>query len=121
MYQIGSKLGVNMLLYTHVGVYYGEGMVFHNHWKNGAEIIPLEQFCNGKKVDVLEQGVQNVNQFWMRVQQILASRTPYSFISNNCEHAVSYAREGVTASPQLAFYGAVGLITLGLGLVRYGK
>lgn len=121
MYPIGSKLGVNELFYKHVGAYCGEGMVFHNHWKNGAEIIPLQQFSNGKKVHMLDQGVQDIGEFWHRVRQLLAHRKSYNLVTNNCEHSASYVRDGVATSPQLIFFGAVSLIALGIGVSRYSR
>lgn len=113
MYSIGTKLGVSELFYTHVGAYYGNGMVFHNHWKNGAEIISLEEFANLKTIAVLEPGVADQYAFFIRVQQALAAPRAFNFVTNNCEHATSLVRSGVASSPQLAFYGALGLIALG--------
>ncbi len=122
MYSIGTKLGVNELFYTHVGAYYGNGMVFHNHWKNGAEIISLEEFTNGKTIAVLETGVVDQYSFFIRVQQALSAPRPFNFMTNNCEHAASLVRSGVASSPQLAFYGVLGLVALGaLALSRGGS
>lgn len=121
MYPIGTKLGVDELFYTHVGTYYGDGMVFHNHWRSGAEIIPLNQFLNNKEVRVLSHGVQNAYAFFVRVQNVLRARKPYHALTNNCEHVASYVRDGIASSPQAAFWGAAGLIAIGIGLSRYAK
>ncbi|GMU68254.1 MAG: hypothetical protein AMXMBFR37_05870 [Steroidobacteraceae bacterium] len=113
MYPIGTKLGVSELFYTHVGAYYGNGKVFHNHWKNGAEIISMEEFASGKTITVLEQGVADQYAFFIRVQQALSAPRPFNFLTNNCEHATSLVRSGVAASPQVTFYGVLGLVALG--------
>lgn len=107
MYPIGAKLGVGEFFYTHVGRYMGDGKIFHNHWKNDAEIITFDQFANGKKVEVLDQGVQSPQEFMRRVQHVLASGKPYHLLTNNCEHAASYVSSGVASSPQLVFYGLI--------------
>jgi len=121
MYPIGTKLGVSEFFYTHVGRYVGNGMVFHNHWRNGAEIITLAEFMNGKKVMVLDHGVQNIHTFLARVQEVLSARKQYHAFTNNCEHAVSYVRDGIAKSPQAVFWGISGLIALGVGLARSTK
>ena len=121
MYSIGTELGVNELFYTHVGTYCGNGRVFHNHWKNGAEIISLQQFSNGKKIVVRASGVDDVPAFFNRVQRALANPRPYNFVNNNCEHAASHAREGVASSPQLVFYGVLGLFAGACLLARSAK
>lgn len=121
MYSIGTKLGINEFFYMHVGTYWGNGLVFHHHWRNGPEIISLETFSNGKQITVLEQGVANIIAYRDRVQRVLASRNPYHIIKNNCEHAASYVRKGIASSPQLAFYGVLALTVGGYFLLRKAK
>lgn len=122
MYSIGTKLGVKEFFYTHVGAYCGNGMVFHNHWKNGAEIISLAEFSNGKEITVLEPGVADQYAFFIRVQQAVSVPRAFNFMSNNCEHAASLVRSGVASSPQLVFYGVLGLVALGaLAMSRGGS
>lgn len=113
MYAIGTALGVKEFFYTHVGTYYGNGMVFHNHWRNGAEILSLEKFSNGKEITVLSGGVSDIYGFLARVQEVLSQKREFSLFANNCEHAVSFAREGEAYSPQLASYGLIGLVGIG--------
>jgi hypothetical protein len=97
-------------------------MVFHNHWKNGAEIVSLAEFSNGKEILVLELGVADQYAFFIRVQQALSVPPAFNFLSNNCEHATSLVRSGVASSPQLAFYGLLGLVALGaLAISRGGS
>ena len=114
MYAIGTMFGVSEMLYTHIGRYYGNGLVFHNHWKNGAEIISLEEFSKGKSIAVLDVGVDDVSGFYRRVQQVLSNPRPYNFLTNNCEHAASFVRGGIAASPQIEFYGLAGLLAVGI-------
>lgn len=121
MYQVGTKLGVSEFFYTHVGRYVGNGMVFHNHWRNGAEIIPLSQFRNGKKVMVMDQGVVDRHAFLSRVQQAIKSGKPYNLLTNNCEHTASLVSTGIPSSPQLACYGILSLIAIGIGMSQSAK
>ena len=74
MYAIGTMFGVSEVFYTHIGRYYGNGLVFHNHWKNGAEIISLEEFSKGKSISVLDVGVDDVSGFYRRVEK----KTPFA-------------------------------------------
>lgn len=113
MYPIGTKLGVSEFLYNHIGSYYGNGLVFHNHWRNGPEIVSLQDYSMGREITVLASGVDDVSAFFSRVQHTLTNPQPYSFVSNNCEHSASYVREGVASSPQFAFYGIFGLFVVG--------
>jgi len=121
MYAIGTELGVKELFYTHVGTYLGNGRVFHNHWKNGVEIVSLHEFSNGKKIVVRTSGVDDVPAFYNRAGRALANPHPYNFLNNNCEHAASLAREGVESSPQLAVYGVLGLFAGTFLLIRGAK
>lgn len=121
MYAIGTKLGVKEFFYTHVGSYYGSGRVFHHHWKNGPEIVSLEEFAKGRQVIVLDGAVDDEPAYYRRVNQLLANPKPYA-VFNNCEHADSYVRTGVAASPQLQAVVALGvLVIVGVALVRGAK
>jgi hypothetical protein len=113
MYPIGAKLEVKEFFYTHVGTYIGNGLVFHNHWKNDYEVIPHQQFANGKSITVTEGGVSDIHALLNRVQYALDNPRPYNFLNNNCEHATSYVRNGAASSPQVAFWGAVALLVVG--------
>jgi len=113
MYHVGTKLGVKEFFYTHVGRHYGNGMVFHNYWRNGAELITLKQFSNGKEIVELDSGVDDTFVFYNRVQRMLDNQKQYSLTSYNCEHAESYAGNGVAKSPQLMLYGLLGLCAVG--------
>jgi hypothetical protein len=119
MYRVGDKLGVDESIYTHVGVFLGNGRVFHNHWRYGAEIITIEAFCNGKEIRILSRGIHNTFEFEKRVKHLLMARKPYDFLVNNCEHAVTYVLYGAAKSPQIAFYGVACLIALGIAWSRY--
>lgn len=121
MYPIGIKLGVSELFYTHVGRYIGNGQVIHNHWRNGTEIISLQTFANGKKVKMLDQGVQSSHEFLYRVQQVLTNRKPYHLLNNNCEHTASYIGTGTASSPQIALYGCLALLAGGYLLSRSAR
>lgn len=108
---IGAKIGVSELLYTHTGVNLGNGQVFHNHWRNGAEIITADQFSNGKKIMVLSDGCKDLVSLHHRMRELLTARRPYDAFLFNCEHAASYVCDGVASSPQLKAFG----IALGIG------
>ena len=111
MYPIGSKLGVKNLLYTHVGAYMGNDMVFHNNRKNGVELIPLQQFSNGKRVTLTADGVADIDAFLGRVRYALGNPRPYNLLNYNCEHATSYVRDGVAFSSQV-FFGGLALLAV---------
>ncbi len=110
MYAIGTKLGVSEFFYTHVGRYIGNDQVIHNHWRNGVEIISLQDFSIGKTVKVMDQGVQSRHEFMERVHNVLRSQKSYHLLNNNCEHTASYVSTGTASSPQLAFYGGLAML-----------
>lgn len=107
MYLIGSELSVPQYFYEHVGVYVGNGRVFHNHPVRGEELVSLNDFATGRKITVRRPGVSDVSGFFHRVREARAKPTPYRFLTNNCEHTVSKLRTGVARSPQVQFWGCM--------------
>jgi hypothetical protein len=121
MIPVGAKISVTEGFYAHVGVHLGNGRVFHHHWRNGTEIIPLQGFANGNKVSVLTQGMPNTHALMYRAQQLLSVRRPYNLWNYNCEHAASFVRDGVASSPQLAAYGLAAFCLGGLLLLSRSR
>ena len=115
---IGSKLGVPKWLFTHVGTYHGNNMVFQNSPENGAEIVSMEKFSGGRSIQVRSGGVVDIPGYYLRVRQILAEQRPYDSMANNCEHTASFVRSGVPCSPQLQI--SVGLAIIA-GLVLWNR
>ena len=103
--EIGSLLAINKGLYDHVSAYLGNGTVIQNHPSKGIEIVSLHQFAQGKNIQLLESGVDNVVDFLSRVQSLLADPNRYNIFKNNCEHTVSWLRTGISESPQLSRWG----------------
>ena len=121
MYAIGTLLGVRGFPITHVGVYLGNGMVFHNHWRNNAEIISLHKFSNGRNIFVLENGTVDVGSFLVRLQQVILQSRSYNALTNNCEHAASYVRVGEAHSAQLASFVVVAFIGISIWALSVRK
>ncbi len=113
-YELGDFLVIRKSCYSHFGTYHGNGMVFHNHCKNGAEIVTLEEFSNGMGIERLANGVDDVFRYHARVQLLLFQRRPYNVLTNNCEHAATFVRGGKSHSQQIDFIGFLGLIGFGL-------
>lgn len=114
MYAMGTMLGVKGFPFTHVGVYLGNGMIFHNHWRNNAEIISLHKFSNGKEILILENGIDDVESFLARLQQVILRPRSYNALTNNCEHTASYVRVGEAHSVQLASFVVAAFIGISI-------
>lgn len=106
MYKLGSELEVDKGLFKHKASYVGHGHVVHNHPDTGEEIAKIEKFSKGRKIVLVKNGVEDINGFFERVHEVMASPKAYNPFSNNCEHTVSKVRTGKAVSPQLVGWGA---------------
>lgn len=112
MYEIGSILSVRKDFYRHVGVYAGEGMVFHNHPDSGQRLVTLEQFAGGRKIKIRKAGVGDKQAFFSRLQHAESQPNSYNVFRRNCEHTASTLRSGKANSPQLWFYTGISVLAL---------
>lgn len=120
MYQFGSVLSVPKGLFYHKGMYVGEGLVFHNHPSSGERLVSLSHFSQGRPVTVDEEGVSEPIIVMSRLKNSLARPSPYKFFKN-CEQTVSKLRTGVSCSPQLRFFGLLGVIGLAAITISFLK
>lgn len=117
MYEIGSVLSVRKDFYRHVGVYAGQGMVFHNHPSSGQKLVTLEEFSSGRRIKVKKQGVADQHAFWSRLRDAESHPSSYNLFLRNCEHTASSLRKGSAKSPQLWLYSGISVLALGASLV----
>jgi hypothetical protein len=117
MYEIGSVLSVRKDFYRHVGVYAGDGMVFHNHPNSGQQLVSIDQFSGGRKIRVKKAGALDKQAFVQRLQQAQQQPNSYNLFLRNCEHTASTLRSGSANSPQLWLYSGMSVLILAGSLV----
>lgn len=105
-------------LVKHVGVYLGNGRVFHNLPGRGEHVSSLAEFAAGQPVTVVQEGTGvNLLQLNWRVNERLSNPKAYHTTDYNCEHAASYVLTGQTESPQLQGWAILGAAAVALALL----
>jgi hypothetical protein len=112
MYELGSILSVRKDFYRHVGVYAGNGMVFHNHPDSGQQLVTLDHFAGGRKIKLRKTGVDDKQAFLLRLQQAQQQPNSYNLLRRNCEHTASTLRGGNPSSPQLWLYAGISALAV---------
>lgn len=105
-------------LVKHVGVYIGNGLVFHNLPGRGEHVSSLTEFAAGQQITIIPSPVSvNLLQLNWRVQERLNSPKGYDPLDYNCEHAAHYVLTGQLDSPQLQGWAVLGAAALTIALL----
>lgn len=111
-FQPGDHLVVSRHLYTHHGVYAGDGWVVHKDF-GPVRLESLQTFGAGAKVRVCPPGTDDFPAATILARAVSRlGEDRYDLFSDNCEHFVRWCRNGKAASPQVT----AGLRALGVGL-----
>ncbi len=108
MPKIGDHLKSSRGIYTHHGLYVGDGRVIHySGLSDGMQSGPIEEvslatFCAGYDYEI----VKHENRKYTREQSVNRARSrlgenAYSLTGNNCEHFVNWCIEGDHQSNQV--------------------
>jgi len=95
------------LLYSHHGIYTGEGTVIHfkgeDKEKQDPEVIltEIENFLSGGKLRIRDYKKRLSHSESFRNAQDLLSEKGYSLPGNNCEHFATYCATGKKKSKQV--------------------
>ena len=107
------------LLYSHHGIYSGEGTVIHFKGavreKKDPIVIKtdLENFLNGGKLKRRNYKKRLLHDETLRIAEDHLSKKGYSLAFNNCEHFASYCATGKKRSAQVRnVVGGIATITL---------
>jgi cell wall-associated NlpC family hydrolase len=111
-YQPGDHLVVSRHVYTHHGVYAGDGWVVHKDF-GPVRLESLRTFGDGAKIRVCppQDGDFPAATVLARAVSRLGEDR-YDLLSDNCEHFVRWCRNGKADSPQIT----AGLRALGVAL-----
>lgn len=111
-FQPGDHLVVSRGLYTHHGVYAGDGWVVHKDF-GPVRLESLATFGDGHKIRVCppKDGDFPAATILTRAVSRLGEDR-YDLLFDNCEHFVRWCRNGKAASPQVT----AGLRALGVGI-----
>ena len=104
----GDHLKSSRGIYTHHGIYVGDGRVIHYAGLSGGmqsgpiEEVSLESFCSGYGYEI----VNHENRKYTREQSVSRARSrlgenAYSVTGNNCEHFVNWCIDGDHKSSQV--------------------
>lgn len=112
-FQPGDHLVVSRHLYTHHGIYAGDGWVVHKDF-GPVRLDPLRGFARGSKIRVrpAQPGDFPGPTVLARAVSRLGENR-YDLLFDNCEHFVRWCRAGTAESPQVA----AGMGAVGIGLL----
>lgn len=99
---------------SHVGVWVGDGAVFHNAPDRGEHVSSLADFAQGQPLRV-EPKNTDATIVVARVRSKLVRPQSYDLVTNNCEHSANAVVSGFAFSNQLrvaAFVAAAGVLYL---------
>lgn len=88
---------------NHTGVAISPNRVLHNTPEKGEHVSTLEEFSQGKQVEVQRTGADPLA-VSQRAQKVLANPQKYDPISRNCEHTANEVAQGRAKSPQAIFW-----------------
>jgi hypothetical protein len=110
---LAAHLVTPRALYTHHGIYVGEGRVIHYaglayRWRRGpVEDVPLERFAHGHGIRVRsDPACFDPRAVVERARSRLGERR-YRLLTNNCEHFCSWALRDESRSSQVDLLRAV--------------
>lgn len=102
LYNIGDHLIVERTMYTHHGLYAGNGKVIENLLTHGIVYVSLEDFSAGAPINIRKHPCPRFNgiEALHRAQSRLGEHN-YNLVTFNCEHFVNWCIEGVEVSRQV--------------------
>jgi len=113
LYKSGDILKRRKALITkHVGIYLGDGFVFHNTPDRGEHVSTIDVFANGQEIEVKPIPNKNRPVVLRAVKIGLYKPKKYNLFLNNCEQTVSKITTGQSSSPQLYIAVLLTAITL---------
>lgn len=112
-FQPGDHLVVSRSLYTHHGVYAGDGWVVHKDF-GPVRLESMASFARGAKVRVCPPRPGDFPTATVLARAVSRlGEDRYDLLFDNCEHFVRWCRTGKADSPQVA----AGLGALGVGMI----
>jgi hypothetical protein len=107
---IAAHLITPRALYTHHGIYIGNGRVIHyaglarGLWRAPVEDVSLERFAHGRAIRIrFDQRIFDCEVVVERARSRLGERC-YRILTNNCEHFCAWALCGESQSFQVERY-----------------
>ncbi len=102
----------------HKGIALGDGTILHNTPFRGEHVVSEEDFLRGRRMYVERRSHTERRRALHAAHN--HERRDYNLLTNNCEHTVSRAATGRSASPQLAGWAAgLGLAALAFAVTRH--
>lgn len=122
---IGDRIYRSKGLVMHVGVVVGHDLVAHNSPDNNVEVISMERFSQGKKVELQRSNGVDPAALNAQLQRITKEKRHYCPIKFNCEHFANELLGKKGGSEQVLaalFIGSLGLTSKNklLGLAAAG-
>lgn len=124
---VGAHLITSRGIYSHHGIYAGDGKVIHySGLGDGSSIGPvtittIDDFCNGNGFSVRRYNSQKyVGQEIVDRARSRLGEDEYNLLSNNCEHFCVWATTGVSSSTQVDLASELGA-AIASDLIREGQ
>lgn len=108
-FEPGDQLRVHGPLFAHVGMFLGDGAVFHAPKGGTARIDDYDTFAEGHTPELVSRlPVEDRYEAVKRALGLVGQ--PYDALMRNCEHAVSYAQTGEASSPTLRALAGLAIV-----------
>jgi hypothetical protein len=104
----------------HVGVFLGNGLVFHNTPERGEHVSTVQEFSAGQPIRVQPKAA-DAESIIARVRRALENPKEYHLLFHNCEDTANETTEGKAKSPTIAFIIIAILIGLVIWLLTRSK
>lgn len=104
-------------VFTHKGIYLGNGQVVHSLPGKGVHISSCAEFAAGHTIRISYLSEEQRKCVMERVNNELLARREYKVLTNNCQHVVNRMRRGVSFSEEL-LVSAFAVVTAGAWIFR---
>jgi len=99
-------------IFTHKGIYLGNGRVMHSLPARGVHLTSCAEFAAGHTIRIRHLSEEQRRRILERLDTELSCGRNYDVLTNNCQHVVNRLRRGVSFSEELLL-GVFALVTAG--------
>lgn len=104
-------------IFTHKGIYLGNGRVLHSLPGKGVHLTSCAEFAAGHTIRIRHLSEASRRQVLQRLNAELSTGRAYDPLRNNCQHVVNRMRRGLSFSEEL-LAGVFAIATAGVLLFR---
>lgn len=88
-------------IFTHKGIYLGNGRVVHSLPGKGVHLTSCAEFAAGHTIRIRQLSEARRLQVLQRLNEELSAGRAYDPFTNNCQHVVNRMRRGISFSEEM--------------------